>query len=502
MSAYLKKHIEINVTLLDFNVILHKLPNFDYASFVEMYKDVFVKNLETIEAPSIVGVTSLFSSSYYNMLDVAKVVKEVFPGALVVAGGGVPTNMYEEIFTATANIDALCYGEGEKPLLDLVKAADREQLLAEHPSWITRAKVAGNFGFRHDFIQELDEIPLYDYGILHVGDYGLSPTISTFAVIDDKSCPFHVATSRGCPHLCTFCASHSVHGRKMRYHSVARVREELAYLRDAFGCSKVVFQDDHFMADKKRALAIIRSAKELGLTAFFQSGLALYALDRNVLEELKGVGLTQLVLSVESGSDRVLREIMRKPLDLSIVKRVVDDCRELGIASDVTVLIGLPGETKQDIEDALAFLKTLDATWFRVNVATPLPGSEMLSICLEKGYLKGNYIDCDFKRAVIETEDFTAEFIQEKAYAMNLELNFALNADFRRGNYDEAIVLFNNVVRVKNDHAFAIYFLAKCHEKKGDKDLYRKYKDSYEQILRTSPFWCNYAGRFELPPLN
>ena len=61
MSAYLKKHIEINVTLLDFNVILHKLPNFDYASFVEMYKDVFVKNLETIEAPSIVGVTSLFS---------------------------------------------------------------------------------------------------------------------------------------------------------------------------------------------------------------------------------------------------------------------------------------------------------------------------------------------------------------------------------------------------------------------------------------------------------
>ena len=91
--------------------------------------------------------------------------------------------------------------------------------------------------------------------------------------------------------------------------------------------------------------------KNLQLTAFFPASLTLYALDRKMLEALKSIGLNELVLSVESGSDKVLREVMHKPLNLSIVKRVIKDCQELGIDTDVAILIGLPGETKKDIED-------------------------------------------------------------------------------------------------------------------------------------------------------
>lgn len=217
-----------------------------------------------------------------------------------------------------------------------------------------------------------------------------------------------------------------------------------------------------------------------------------------MLEAIKNAGVNQLVLPVESGSNRVLREIMHKPLNLSIVKRVIDDCRELGIDTDANILIGLPGETKRDIEDTRVFLKTLDATWFRIYVATPLVGSEMFNICIKNNYISGNYIGCDFKRAVVETEDFTAEYIQKKAYDLNLELNFVGNSDFRLGNYEKALKGFENTIRVKNDHVFAYYFAAKCYKKMNKNKKYLVYKSKYQKIMEESVFWKNYANQFNL----
>ena len=73
---------------------------------------------------------------------------------------------------------------------------------------------------------------------------------------------------------------------------------------------------------------LFRSVKELQLTAVFQNGLALYALDRKTLEAFKSAGVNQLLLSVESGSARVLKEIMHKPLSLrSEERRVGYECR-------------------------------------------------------------------------------------------------------------------------------------------------------------------------------
>lgn len=501
MSAYLKKNTRVEIRLIDCNVVLNKLERFDYRSFTEMFRDLLSQQQWLEYAPTIVGVSSLFTPAYYNTIDVGRVAREIFPAALLLAGGGVPTNIYRDIFRDSDCFDALCYGEGEKPLLSLVDAPDKRELLATHPAWITRAKADARQTFHHDFVESLDEIPFYDYDILNVDDYSLNPTIGTFATFDTRQHIFHIASSRNCTHHCSFCASHTVHGRKMRYHSLERIREDFQRLKERFGAKTVVFQDDHFMADKKRALEIIAIVRENGMTAFFQSGLALYALDRNVLAALKSIGLSQIVLSVESGSNRVLKEIMHKPLNLNIVRRVIEDCHELGIATDVTILIGLPGETKQDIEDARAFLKTLDATWFRFNVATPLVGSEMLDVSIKGNYLKGNYIDCDFKRAVIETPDFTPEFIQEKAYALNLELNFVGNSDVRRGNYARALQGFENTLHKKSDHAFAFYFAAQCYRKLGQDVKYQEYKRQYEEIVRESAFWRGYVRQFDLAPL-
>lgn len=500
LSTYLKKHTAIEIKLIDFNIVLNKMESFEYSSFSALFDD-FLSAEEWINyTPGIIGISTLFTPSYYNMIDIAHVARNIFPNALIIAGGGVPTNMYNEIFRDSTCFDALCYGEGEKPLLGLVEAIDKNEYLRTHLSWITKGQIENKQSFQHDFIENLDEIPFYDYGILNTDEYGLNPTISSYASFDKKYI-FHIATSRGCPHHCCFCSSHTIHGRKMRYHSVSRVREDLTCLRDEYGAKMIGFQDDHFMADKQRAFEIINIAKELEMPVFFQSGLALYALDRKMLETIKSAGLNQLVLAVESGSNRVIKEIMHKPINLSIIKRVISDCRQLGIDTDANILIGLPGETKQDIEDTRAFLKTLDATWFRIYVATPLVGSEMFDICIKNNYLCGSYIGCDFKRAVIETEDFTSEYIQKKAYSLNLELNFVRNSDFRLGNYKKALEGFENTITVKDDHAFAYYFAAKCYKMMAFVERYQAYKVKYQEIIDESAFWRGYANQFDLVTL-
>lgn len=500
LSAYLKDHLPVETRLLDFSVELNRLESFEFASFADFFRAVLSAPLWQDYFPDLVCVSALFTTSYHSVLDIAQCCREIFPQALLTAGGGVPTNMYREIFRETKAFDGLCFAEGEKPLLGLVAADDKHAFLEESPSWITASKAEkGMKNFQHDFIQNLDEIPFYDYSLCDIDQYGLNPAITAYGSVDGTSRNFHVMTSRGCPSRCCFCSSHTVHGRSMRYYSVDRVREDFRRLRDDYGAKTIVFQDDHLLGDKKRAYEIIEIVKTLGLTAVFQNGLALYALDRKMLEALKSAGLNQIVLAVESGSDRVLREIMHKPLDLSMVKRVADDCRELEIYTNVNILIGLPGETKQDIDDACEFLKTINANWFIILCAAPLVGSEMLDICLEKDYLRGSYIDCDYKKPIVETGDFTPEYIQERAYQLNLELNFVHNSDMRLRDWGMALKGLENAIRAKNDHVLAYYYAAQCHQHLGNVEQAAEYREKAQQIAATSSFWRRYIEMFHLP---
>jgi len=311
---------------------------------------------------------------------------------------------------------------------------------------------------------------------------------------------FHIMTSRGCPYLCTFCASHRTHGRKMRYHSLDRVWNDLKRLREDYYATTVVFQDDHFMSDKDRVYDILKYVGKLELEAVFQNGLTLYALDRPMLEAFYAAGVRHLVLPVESGSEKVLKEQMRKPLKFRISERVAKDCREIGIYTNTNILIGMPGETKADIEEARINLRKIQTNWFNIACASPIVGSEMHEIATKKNYIKIDTFGSDYRTAVIGTEDFTPEYIQKMQYIMNLDLNFVHNNDVRLGEYATALKAFKNVVRIRPDHAFAHYFSAVCHRGMGEMDEFQESARQYEACAK-NPFWQEYINMFELAPL-
>lgn len=525
LSAYIKQFLPVEVQAIDFNVTLNQEPSFDYASFIDYFRD----KVATLDfKPDYVGISALFTPAYHSIIDLAQVAREIFPEAMILVGGNFPTAMYKDILNDSPYVDAVCYGEGEKGLLGLLQAKDKKAFLHHSVSWATREKLNSPLlHLQHDFIEDLDEIPMLDYDILDLEGYKLNPTSSRYAVsekykakisngdfTDDEvvigpqngkveantqrySMP--IMTSRGCPFKCTFCASHAAHGRDMRYHSLARVLADAQTMIQRYGIDGVVIQDDHFMAGKDRPYQIVDGLGQLGLGMFFQNALAIYALDIAFLKLLKHCGVDALVLPIESGSERVLKELMKKPLRLDLIPKAVKNCREAGIFTDCNIILGMPGETPQDIEDSRHFLKTIDADWFRVFVATPIPGSEMYATCEANDYFKVSPLKANYKRAVVETAHSSPEYVQYMTYLMNIELNFVHNANLRLGNYEVALESFLNVINVKPDHAIAHYYAGLCYEhlqQYSQASTHFTHAHAYSVQI---DFWNEFIAMFEIP---
>jgi anaerobic magnesium-protoporphyrin IX monomethyl ester cyclase len=517
LSAYIRKHSDTETRIIDFNVVLHQLPKFNYQSFHDLFWDWLSKPEYQEFDPTIVGISALFSPAYRNMLDLSECSKQLFPKALILGGGFLPTNFYKGIYSEHQSFDALCFGEGEKALLRLVLATDKQRLLDEDPVWITKSKAqakaqsSSRIGsivsisksgikkqeFELELIHDLDEVPFLDYDGLDLNSYMLNPTIGVYSTtwMRKGMKNFHVMTSRGCVFRCTFCAQDTVHGRTMRYNSLERMSQDLKRLRDQYGAETIIFEDDHFMGDTKRAYEILGYVIELGMKAFFPNSLALYALKRPMLEQLKAAGVDQLVLAVESGSAEVLHNVMYKPLRMDIISQVTKDCRELGIYSDCNIVLGMPGETEKNFQEAREFLRTTYANWYHIHVATPIVGSAMLEECLDNNYLKGECNDGHYKHAIVETKDFTAARIQELEREFNLDLNFVNNSDFRLGHFETALKGFNNTLKHRPDHAFAHHYAALCYEQLGEPEKGSHHRTQAIVIAQT-PFWQNMLEKF------
>ena len=272
---HISKHLDVTSTCIDFNVELNKIEQFNFDGFVPLFTENLVQAIQSHNLePDYVAISSLFSPAYQSVVDLATVARRLFPSSLIIVGGNLPTSTYRELLSDSEEIDAICFGEGEKGASELIKSDDKQHYLENSSSWITHEKLAtDNNNFQHDFIWDLDEIPYLDYDILDIDGYKLNPTSSRYSVtskyqsnqpgqaleeaigsdVGSEKLDFHsmpIMTSRGCPFKCTFCASHAAHGRAMRYHSVERVIEDVRRMIKEFKITGVVIQDDHFMAGK------------------------------------------------------------------------------------------------------------------------------------------------------------------------------------------------------------------------------------------------------------
>lgn len=194
-----------------------------------------------------------------------------------------------------------------------------------------------------------------------------------------------IYTGRGCPGKCIFCLwPQTLTGHKYRVRSPGSVYEEIARASDIFPQVKEFFiDDDSFTANPARAKEIAGLIGKLGVV-WSTSSRADVTFE--VLKALKDGGLRLLMVGYESGSDVILQNV-RKGITTETARRFTQDCKSLGIAIHGTFMLGLPGETKETIEQTIRFARELDPDTMQVSVAAPYPGTELHRLAHESGWL-------------------------------------------------------------------------------------------------------------------
>ena len=124
----------------------------------------------------------------------------------------------------------------------------------------------------------------------------------------------------------------------------------------------------------------------------------------------------------------------------------------------------------------------------------------MHDICIEKNYINPANIGCDFRKAVVETEDFSAQYIQMITYDINLDVNFIHNTDFILEEYALALIGFETAIRAKEDHGIAYFYASICHKRLGHHDIAKQYLTNAIASYENDPVWRKHFDRFNLTP--
>lgn len=453
--------------------------------------------------PDIVGVSTLFSLVYDSIKYFCDMVKEVDASVITVAGGACAMNDYPELLKNTNTLDAICYSEGEKPLLRLVDAEDPYQVLNNDVAWITRKSLADGKTPTPDFIYSLDDIPFLDYDLIDYQKF--QPSIDFNAFSDNKndasdSVYLSIHTTRGCPYNCIFCAVNKLHGKKMRYMSSKYTLDNIKFMVEKYGLTHLTFEDDQFLIDKKRAKEILQGIYALETKVeVCISAVTVSFVDEEIAALMKQIGIDKLNLAVEHGSEYVLREIIEKPFTMKQLDRAVKALKKYDISPSFLIVTGLPGEREEDRDETVRLIKELGIDWTIFHTATPFKGSRLYDICIENGYIKEEDINStDMKHAVINLPDMKVEYITEKTYLMNLELNFVCNYRMKIGDYKTALIWFNEVARKYPEHAFVHYYISKAYEGLKETNKAEKHFKRFEEVVDSSENWRKYARYFSL----
>ena len=198
-------------------------------------------------------------------------------------------------------------------------------------------------------------------------------------------------TGRGCKSRCTFCLwPQTVGGHRYRVRSVGHVVEEIRLAKQYFPqVREFFFDDDTFTDNLPRAEAIARELGKLGVT---WSCNAKANVPRDTLKVLKDNGLRLLLVGYESGNQQILHNI-KKGMLIDVAKRFTKDCHDLGVVIHGTFILGLPGETKETIEETIRFATEINPHTVQVSLAAPYPGTFLYKQAVENGWLDKDHAE-------------------------------------------------------------------------------------------------------------
>jgi hopanoid biosynthesis associated radical SAM protein HpnJ len=198
-------------------------------------------------------------------------------------------------------------------------------------------------------------------------------------------------TGRGCKSRCTFCLwPQTVGGHNYRTRSVGHVIDELKWAMKAFPQVKEVFFDDDTLTDDLPRVEAL--AREIGKLGIVWACNAKGNVPRKTLEVLANNGCRLFVVGYETGNQQILHNI-KKGMLVDVARKFTKDCHELGIKIHGTFILGLPGESKETIQETIRFAKDINPHTIQISLAAPYPGTFLYKQAKENGWFDTNNAD-------------------------------------------------------------------------------------------------------------
>lgn len=364
--------------------------------------------------PDLVGVSCLFSAQFENARKLCELVKRVSPRTVTVMGGMHPTVKPREVLS-DASVDFIFQGESDLTFADFCDALGRGGEYGGIDGLGYKAEGGAVVNRKERFIEDLDALPFPARDLLKLDCYYRAGRAHGFVLTHRRN--MNLITSRGCPARCVFCTIFLVWGRAFRARSPENVLAELEQMKRDFGIRHVQFEDDNLTYDKERAKKLFKGMIErrLDLQWNTPNGVALWAMDREMLDLMKAAGCYYVKFAIESGNQRVLSRVIRKPQDLAHAREMIAYARSIGMMVGSFFVVGLPGETREEMQDSFDFRRTTRLDYTVYIMAKPEHGTELRRICEEKGYLRAhNDLELEGGDGFIETPEFTPEWLREK----------------------------------------------------------------------------------------
>lgn len=390
---------------------------------VHFYRASLEHGIDDIEAavracePGIIGL-SLTTRQWQRARAVVRELRERVD-IPVIAGGLHPT-FAPRVVLDNPGFDYVCLGEGEVAMRELCDALEAGQ--PDRPIANIWARGGERPPLRQPF-EPIDALPFMARDVL-----------------DEPPGVVHMATQRGCPFPCTYCAARmynqlyqdmAEYGRRRSHDNVLA---ELSELDGQGKLSYVIYLDDTFTIHHPwvREFCKVYGAS---LRKPFSLHARVETVNEKLLQLLAEAGCQQITYGVESGSERIRRQVMRRPVTNQRFRDVFRWTREAGIQVTANYMLGLPDETRDDLEQTLALAEELDVLDFGYFVFYPYPGTQLFHECREKGYLPENYLDlpANHRQSILRlpglTQDDIGEFYdrftelrRQRYRRMNLEL--------------------------------------------------------------------------------
>lgn len=361
-----------------------------YPLYLEALKDdnhhVWKEMRERIHnfKPDIVGITvwTTFAASAFK---IASLCKEYDRSVPVVMGGPHISIKHDEVMKICSDVDFLIRGEGEKTFVELAKALESKDN-AKDLKDINGISYRQNGEIIHnpdrEFIQYLDTIPFPARDLLLNKDSYNSEDMGL------------LMTSRGCPYNCSYCAT-SIWKRKTRYRSVDNVINEIKLVIDKYGTCQFTFKDDSFTVNKKRVLELCDRLIKEKIKINWDCNTRVNLVDEELLKKMKKAGCNSIKVGIETGSEKILK-LMNKNITLEQCRRAANLFRKVGIHWTGYFMMGLPSETKDDIDATLKFMKELKPDYASLSVYEPFPGTELFETGIKKGLVQNGRTLEDF----------------------------------------------------------------------------------------------------------